>query len=465
MRKTASVKEVVPNPARLINSLRDFGYELTQAVADLVDNSLDAGATEVRVDVKYEAEESWIRVTDNGRGMTPDELTEAMRYGAERNYTGDDKGKFGLGLKTSSLSQCRRLSVATRMVRGPRTPEVRVLDLDHVMQTRRWEIFTASDAANLQPTEFKKSPSGTVVLWENLDRILQYKNPQGKRASDGILRHAENIEAHLAMVFHRFLAGSVKNRRKVAMWINNRLIDPWDPFATSERHTQKLHGEELEVASKTGKGIVLYRPFLLPTKRQFSSPEQFARLAGPEKWNLQQGLYIYRSDRLIQCGGWCRMAVVDEHTKFARAALEFRADLDDAFEINVTKTSIKLPSDLREALDKHLKKLRELAKNAYKKNGGADESPPTGSQASPGRKKTGTPPPAPPETPSLNTPPTGSAPGGRSLAPRAPGTKPGPSTRSALERSATKIGQAKALSLIVAELKASYPGVANELGW
>lgn len=461
MRRTATVKEVVPNPARLINSLRDFGYELTQAVADLVDNSLDAGATEVRVDVQYDAERSWIRVVDNGKGMTPDELTEAMRYGAERDYEGDDKGKFGLGLKTSSLSQCRRVSVATRMARGPRTPEIRVLDLDHVMQTRRWEIFTASDAANLQPPEFKKASSGTVVLWENLDRILQYKNPQGKRASDGILRHAENIEAHLAMVFHRFLSGAVKGRRKVSMWINDQLIEPWDPFATNERHTQKLREEEFEVASKQGKGVVLYRPFLLPTKRQFSSPAQFARLAGPEKWNLQQGLYIYRSDRLIQCGGWCRMAVVDEHTKFARAALEFRADLDDAFEINVTKTAIKLPSDLREDLDKHLRKLRELAKNAYKKNGGADEDAASGSKAVSGGKKVGTSvsPPAPSAPPVVS--------GGRSPAPPrgVPQPAPGPSTRSALERSATKVGETKALRLIVKELKASYPEVANELGW
>ncbi len=458
MRKKAAVTEVVPNPARLINSLRDFGYELTQAVADLVDNSLDAGATEVRVDVRYEAENSWVRVTDNGRGMTPGELTEAMRYGAERDYAGDDKGKFGLGLKTSSLSQCRRLSVATRMARAPRTPEVRVLDLDHVIETRRWEIFTSNDAENLYPPEFKKAPSGTVVLWENLDRVLQYKNPQGKRAADGILRHAENIEAHLAMVFHRFLAGKAKNRRKVTMWINDQPIEPWDPFAASEKHTRALPEEEFEVASKTGKGIVLYRPFLLPTKRQFSSQTQFNRLAGPEKWNLQQGLYIYRADRLIQCGGWCRMAVVDEHTKFARAALEFKADLDDAFEINVTKTSIKLPSDLREDLDKHLKKLREVAKKAYSQHGGADEEPPA-SRGSPGRKSS-----APEPAPS--PPPTGSAGVGRSSpGARTPNPEPGPSARSALERSATKVGQIKALRLIVAELKASHPGVANDLGW
>lgn len=106
--------EAIPSAKRLITSLRDLGYDFSQAVADVVDNSIEAGATVVSIDVEFDGDDSWIRIADNGKGMRPEQLREAMRYGAEREYEIDALGKFGLGLKTASMSQCQRLSVASR---------------------------------------------------------------------------------------------------------------------------------------------------------------------------------------------------------------------------------------------------------------------------------------------------------------------------------------------------------------
>ena len=138
--------EMIPSARRLMESLRDIGYDLAAAVADLVDNSIDADAESVRIDVGHDLEGGWIRIADDGVGMSEGQLDEAMRYGSARSYGASDLGHFGLGLKTASLSQGRRLTVATRStVRGP--IRIRRWDLDHVARTDSWHLqrLTARD--------------------------------------------------------------------------------------------------------------------------------------------------------------------------------------------------------------------------------------------------------------------------------------------------------------------------------
>jgi len=174
--------KVIPSARRLVHSLRDLGYDFPQAIADLVDNSVTAGATRVDIDIRFEGPDSWLRIADNGRGMSSDGITEAMRYGSDETYGESDLGKFGLGLKTASLSQCRRLSIASRPKGTRAQTSVRELDLDHVIRTNRWEILSLGrrnhDAKLIQSL----SGHGTVVLWQSLDRILSYKDPCYHRA-------------------------------------------------------------------------------------------------------------------------------------------------------------------------------------------------------------------------------------------------------------------------------------------
>jgi DNA topoisomerase VI subunit B len=138
---TAKGHELIPSAKRLIMSLRDMGYDFSQAVADIVDNSIEAHSTVVAIDIEFDGDDSWVRISDNGKGMKPEALREAMRYGAERDYDQDDLGKFGLGLKTASMSQCQCLSVASRWNRERSDIVAYSWDLEHIEKTNRWEIL------------------------------------------------------------------------------------------------------------------------------------------------------------------------------------------------------------------------------------------------------------------------------------------------------------------------------------
>ena len=185
-----------------MSSLRGLPYDLPGAIADLVDNSLDAAATEIDVLLAVDEHGPYIRIADDGRGMTERELDEAMRYGSTRTYDLGDLGHFGLGLKTASLSQCRRLTVATRTAaRGP--IRVRRWDLDRVSARDTWLLECPSwHDCRSQLTEPLRRRPGTVVLWEELDRVLGSRRPAGEAARRKLQAKAVDVSAHLAMVFH-----------------------------------------------------------------------------------------------------------------------------------------------------------------------------------------------------------------------------------------------------------------------
>jgi len=359
--------EVIPGAGRLMSSLRDMGYEFSTAVADLVDNSIEAGATQVSIDIEFEGESSWVRIADNGSGMTPKQLREAMRYGSSRSYSADDLGKFGLGLKVASLSQCRKLSVAS--CRGRDRGEITAYcwDLGHIQKTNRWELVALSreDASALfEPLKYS---AGTVVLWQRLDRVLAYEYPNGESARRRLGIMAREVEGHLAMVFHRYLAGEVRGRPKLRITVNGAEVSPWDPFARDEPATRPLDPIAIPVAHAGVRGHVKLEPFVLPHQANFSSAESFRRASGPANWTQQQGFYIYRADRLIQCGGWSRIRTLDEHTKLARIALCFSPQLDEAFRVNVAKMRVHLPATLREPITEAIFPVTRFANAMYRR--------------------------------------------------------------------------------------------------
>jgi hypothetical protein len=320
-------------------------------VADLIDNSIDAKATQVRVDFRFDGEDSWVRIADNGRGMPPDALDEAMTYGTRKEYEESDLGKFGLGLKISSLSQCRRLTVATRTDKQRRVIQAQCWDLDFVDERDSWDVILL-DAGDCRPEilEPLQEHPGTVIFWEKLDRVMSYTNPLGKSANKGFATLCREVEEHLAMVFHRFISGRAKGRLPLSIFVNDNPVEPWDPFAEDEPKTQPVPAQELGLEHEGCVHQVIVRPFVLPNESQFSSPKAWERASGPRKWNAQQGFYVYRNDRMIQSGGWNRIRTPDEHTKLARIAIDFTADADAAFEINVSKMRVSLPAEIRSSL-------------------------------------------------------------------------------------------------------------------
>ena len=431
---------VLPSPKRLIEALRDVGYDFTAAVADLVDNSLAASATRVDIQVRWDGADSWVRIADDGVGMNGATITEALRFGSERSYRPDDLGKFGLGLKTASLSQCRQ-----------------------ILADRPEEL--------IQP--LAEHP-GTVVVWSQLDRLLGTRTPRGERTQRSLWDQVESLEQHLGMVFHRFIEGDVGGRRKrepLVLTLNENTIQPWNPFAVNEEHTEHLQVLDFDISVGGSSGVVTFDPWVLPAKDKFSSEAEFNRLSGPARWNQQQGLYVYRANRLIQSGGWSRLRAPDEHTKLARAALDFYPELDGAFGINIAKMRVSLPQQLRERLRAPIEDQIRVAKRAYNPKSGR-KSPPSSGQANPALAGA---PAEPADRP--HTPPPAATPektGHRPTAPRSedsvapwppPPLSPRVPPRKALEKAASATGDEDALERIVKVLAEAEPGVARDLGW
>ncbi|MGY1665930.1 ATP-binding protein [Geodermatophilus sp. SYSU D00696] len=360
-------RSVAPSAARLTESLRDIGYDFPSAVADLVDNSVMAGAERVDVVIRFDGVDSSVFICDDGAGMSPNGLVEALRFGSRRAYGSSDLGRYGLGLKTASLSQCRSVTVVSR--RAPSGPVAsRELNLDTIIEWDDWLITAPEKSRTAAARELLGEDRGTVVVWRNLDRVLPEKNPDGGWARRRIESFAKKTADHLRMVFHRFLEGVAE--RHLVITVNGEKLDPWNPFAVDEQHTLRLHTQTFELTAGESLGRVRLDRFVLPAKDDFSTVTRFDELSGPLKWNRQQGLYIYRGDRLVQWGGWAGLRGIDEHLKLARASLDFDTELDDLFQINVAKMRVSVPAQLKQLLERPINELCMTANQRYRDHAG-----------------------------------------------------------------------------------------------
>jgi hypothetical protein len=441
----AEYEEIIPNPRGLIRTFSGHNYTFGESVADLIDNSLDAGATSVRIVMEFDGPDSFVAIADNGKGLAEPQIREALRPGTERAYDSDDKGKFGLGLKTASLRHCSQLTLVGRSDPKRKRIAARELDVEHIEQANKWtvKIIKPPEVA----AKLLDDTTGTVVVWNKIGKLMGFQHAWGRHAENHFNKQKRELEDHLSMVFHRFLAGEARRKKPLEIWLGNLSLEPWDPFARDEPGTKDLGDRTWKIAGSRGSGLVVFRPYILPNRSKFSAPKAFERY-GRANWNSSQGFYVYRADRLIQSGGWSRMRTQDEHTKYARASIDFQRDLDDAFELNVSKNWLKLPEDLRGHLETELEVLFRAAKKAYKPDDGAPAGPPR----------------IPP--PSLPTG-GGGKPGGDPARPSPPEPRPDPEpgVREALEEAARAAGELPALRKVVTKLRKLHPGVASGLGW
>lgn len=370
---------ITPSAARLTESLRDIGYDFPSAVADIVDNSIMAGATRVEILIEFDGAASMVSVADDGCGMTANGLVEALRYGTRRTYSCGDLGRYGLGLKTASLSQCRSVTVVTRSSLTSTRIAARTLDLDLIAEWDEWLVVDpGSDPEIARARGLLAEGPGTVVIWRKLDRVLPEKRPEGGWARRRLQAMASKTAEHLSIVFHRFLEST--DGRDLVITVNGEKVEPWNPFAPGEPARTELAPQRFEVVVDDVGGTVTLQRFVLPARDQFSSPSHFERLSGPLNWNRQQGLYIYRAGRLVQWGGWNGIRGIDEHTKLARAALDFDTDLDSVFHINVAKMRVTIPPQLRQMIERPINELCGHADDAYRKTSrrATDSAPPEG---------------------------------------------------------------------------------------
>lgn len=350
-----------PRADALIESLRAFGYSPEAAVADLLDNSISAGARNIDVEFFWDGASSHVAIRDDGRGMTDAALLAAMRPGSTsplEERDAKDLGRFGLGLKTASFSQARELTVITRSAESGNSA-VRRWDLDVVEETGEWRLLK-SVPSSMRVEALGSSP-GTLVVWSKCDRLVGRPEVADAKAQSRFNQVARNVAHHLAAVFHRFMVG----RGKVTIRVNRRTLDPWDPFMESHPATQNLGTEKLAL-----KGAhIEVTPLVLPHRSKLSESEQRSG-AGEAGWNQQQGFYLYRGDRLLVQGDWLGLGFAkDEHTKLARIAVDIPTTLDHEWQVDVKKSSARAPGPLLADLRRIATATRRQAEEVYRHRG------------------------------------------------------------------------------------------------
>ncbi|GAB3629641.1 DNA mismatch repair protein MutL [Pandoraea terrae] len=329
--------EVVPDPVSLMESMRAVGYSADSAIADLVDNSISAGAE--RIDIEYDAsDDPFVAILDDGVGMMPDELTDAMRHGS-RNPTDErdpsDLGRFGLGLKTASLSQCRSLTVISKV---HKTISARRWDLDIVQHYGRWLVVVPEDA------ELKKLPmfrclmeldSGTLVIWQSLDKLTAGAlDPQQEMTIKLSL-----LREHLALVFHRFTQNEA-GFNPIRISVNGLRLPPRDPFLKSNMFRQPLEGQTI----RHERGDVHVTPYILPPVRNLTADE-IELSGGNEGLRGTQGFYVYRNRRLVIWGTWFKLVPKEEFFKLTRVQVDIPNSFDDLWALDIKK-SVAYPPDI-----------------------------------------------------------------------------------------------------------------------
>jgi hypothetical protein len=359
---------VPPCAAALSESLRAFGYELPTALADLVDNSLFAKAKNIWINFHWAGGGSAIAIIDDGRGMDENKLREAMRPGSSNPRKVRDPldlGRFGLGLKTASFSQCRKVTVISRTKGEDKF--VRCWDLDHIAQVDEWQLLrTASPLADKLSAALNSSPQGTSVVWEQLDRIAVGTDTENDRDQSSFYSYADEARSHLCLVFHRFLEGPGAAK----IWVNGVQVEPWDPFLRKHPAMQDAGQHRPIEKLRCGKDFIEVEPVILPHLSKLG--DQAHRLAaGPRGWNLHQGFYVYRNRRLLVPGDWLGLNrwKPEEHYKLARIRIDLPNSLDLQWAIDVTKSKAGPPAEIRDELRRIGAQTRAIAKEVYSRRG------------------------------------------------------------------------------------------------
>jgi hypothetical protein len=349
-----------PNPASIIESLRSIGYTMETAIADLIDNSITANAKTINIDSPFEGANTKIFILDDGDGMSEEKLVEAMRLGsssASQKRSPRDLGRFGLGLKTATFSQCKRLTVVTKH-KG--NIAARCWDLDRIVKTNKWCLLKYAEDEYLKRLQDMKS--GTLIVWEKLDRIISEKD---SKAESNFNNKKNILRRHLSLTFHRFIESG-----KLTINIGGQPVVSWNPFLPFKSSSLKKELPPLELNG----GKVVVKGWVMPHRNYFT--EQEYKDAGFRRgWTVMQGFYIYRGDRLLTAGGWLGLkpdgtAMLQEHHyDLGRISVDITNDEDFDWDIDIKKSKATPPDHLRSDLGQIAKKIRKMAYDTYSYRG------------------------------------------------------------------------------------------------
>jgi len=348
-----------PEAGSMIETFRAIGYSVEAAIADIIDNAISAGAKNIRVDYEWNGESTTISVIDDGCGMTNNELINAMRPGSRNPLDireQKDLGRFGLGLKTASFSQCKKFSVISKTESG----EVSwwCWDLEYVNQVKSWQLVKYyPDESFLD--KVRLLTKGTAVIWWNIDRLTKGTQTDSTEAMDKFMKAMDGVKKHLAMVFHRFINEGLK------IYFKDRVIEPWDPFMIG------MEGLQLKADVFLDNRKIMIKGFVLPHRSKLTA-EQYNYGKGPkDSWIAHQGFYVYRNKRLLVAGDWLGIGNFKKevHYDLCRIQIDLPNHCDDEWQIDIKKSLARPPLKFREQILSVAKDVRAQAIEVYRHKG------------------------------------------------------------------------------------------------
>lgn len=348
MEQNKNRKHLPPNLTNFINSFREIGYTCEVAIADILDNSISANSSVIKI-FALESPTRKISIFDNGDGMNSSELDEAMRLSSKNSLEErdlKDLGRFGLGLKVASFSQCKKLTVFSKELNG----KINGLqwDLDYIATTNEWYAIIPDFESYYEENQIlTDQKSGTIVIWEEIDKFN----------SVGFKDEVNNLFNHLGLVFHKFLEGV--NGRKLSILINGNLITPINPFFPGSARQQLQHYDYQYPGGK-----VSVTPYILPHHTNVSEVD-YKKHALNDGYLKTQGFYLYRNNRLVTWGNWWGLAMPTEALKLIRIEIQIPNSMDAEWSIDLKKSSAKPPLYFKQELKKVLDYVSPVGKRVY----------------------------------------------------------------------------------------------------
>ena len=337
--------------------MRSLGYDLPSALADLIDNSITAKANQIKITYSWMNGDPYILISDNGLGMSYDKLKEAMTPGSsspleERDL--DDLGRFGLGLKTASWSQCKRMTVLTK---NAGNCSHYTWDLEHVNDVDKWELLEELNEleSEIISEKIDAFDSGTAVMWTNLDRVMTDKTYKKNEEHFHRIMQDE-IKPHLEMVFHRFLeSGSLR------IFVGRAECEAWDPFMSKHAQTVKLIGE------KYSDNKISITPYILPHSSKLTQRE-LEIAEGAKGWIANQGFFVYRRDRIIIAGGYFNLKKLKREYSYrlCRIKVDLTNEFDLEWKVDVKKNNVVPPAKYHDDFVRIATAARNRSANVYK---------------------------------------------------------------------------------------------------
>lgn len=365
--KNPGTEDVLPDPEHLIKSISEQGYSLESSLADLIDNSISANSKRIEILVDTDSEPFILFIADDGDGMDEKALKLNLKFPSsspdEKRHQ-KDLGRFGLGLKTASFAQTRCFTVLSKK-KGGHKYCARTWDVGHLKDTKKWEIIVNTqeqiDAlldsykalSNNFLNGFDNYNPSTIIAWQGLYKFDAYLDSELR--SQSVKKEITEITSeYLSLVFHRFLEKSLKIR------INNNILNPFNPFPEQSDLRKIESNQKLFKSSK-----LLIEGYILPS-RSIKESKNNSIWTLPNKGLMEmEGIYIYREDRLILFGGWQGIIKKSPKLQLARIKVNLGNSVDHLFHLNVAKSSIVIPYDLKVSFLRYISIVKNEAEKEY----------------------------------------------------------------------------------------------------